>query len=105
MLVVGVCAVIDAAAALTLMSGADAVKYCGTAAVLGLLKMLALTGFGIISISLALAAVGAAFLIPELRSPRWWLWSAAALSLFAVADVTEAHARFPTPSNPAFCDF
>jgi hypothetical protein len=87
------------------MSAADTIKYCGTAGALGLLKMIALTGFGIISISIALVAVGAAFLIPELRNPRWWLWSVAALSLFAVADVAEAHARFPTPSNPAFCDF
>lgn len=104
-LVVAVCAVVDAAAVVTLMLGANTVKYCGTAQLLGILHMLAWLGYGIIPICIALFAVGAAFWIPEIRNPRLWLGSAAVLSFFAVADVTEAHARFPTPSDHAWCEF
>jgi hypothetical protein len=102
-IVVGVCAVVDAAAVLTLAMGADAVQKCGAAEVLGLLGLSARVGFGIIPIGIGLVAVGAAFLIPELRRPRWWLLSAGVLALLAVAEVTQAHARFPTPSNLAWC--
>ncbi|GEM_PF-5296442 len=104
-LVVAVCAVVDAAAVLTLVYGAGAVQNCGAAQLLGLLQMFVWVGHGIVPICVALFAVGAAFVMPELRRPGWWLLSAALLTLFAVADVTEAHARFPTPSNPAWCTF
>ena len=102
--IVSICAVVDAAAALTLVLGAGTVKNCGAAQLLGLLQMLASVGYGIIPICVALFAVGAAFLIPELRRPRSWVASAALLTLLAVADVTVTHARFPTPSNPAWCE-
>ena len=102
-IVVGVCAVVGAAAALTLAMGAGVVQHCGAGQVLGLLQMFAWVGYGIVPICIALFAVGSAVLMPELRRPRWWLLSAALLTLLAVADVAAAHARFPTPSNPAWC--
>lgn len=104
MVVVGVCAVVDVAAGLTLATGANTVQKCGVDELLGLFELVAWFGFGIFPIGIALAAVGAAFLMPELRRPRLWLMSAALLTLLAVGVVTESHARFPQPSNPAWCD-
>jgi hypothetical protein len=105
MVVVGLCAAIDAAAVVTLMLGADTVENCGAAKLLGTLEMLAWLGYGIIPMCIAFFAAGSACLIPELRNPKSWLGSAAVLSFLAVADVIEGHPRFPTPSNPAFCEF
>jgi hypothetical protein len=104
-IVVGVCAVVDAAALLMLVAGAEAVGKCGAAPVLGLLKWIGTVGFGIVPIGIALAAVGTAFLMPELRKPGRWLLSAALLTLIAVGAVTQAHARFLKPTDPAWCSF
>jgi len=102
-IVVSVCAVVDAAAVLTLMVGAGTVKNCGVAQLLGLLQLMAWIGFGIVPIGVALVATGAAFFVPELRRLKWWLFSAGLLALFAVGNVAVAHARYPTPTNPAWC--
>jgi hypothetical protein len=103
-IIVGTCAVVDAAAGLTLWGGADIVQKCGVAKMLGFFELIAWLGFGTIPIGIALVAVAAAFLIPELRRPRLWVFSAALLTLLAIGVVAAAQARYPTPTQPAVCD-
>jgi hypothetical protein len=102
-LLIGFCAVIDAAAFYTLAYGEHTVQKCGGAWVLGHLEMIAVFSIGIIPLIIAVAAIVAAILMPVLRKPGLWVLSAVLLVPITAGYIVDAHERFPVPSDPVAC--
>lgn len=100
---IGLCAVVDAASILVLATGTNTVQKCGAGWMLAGLEMIVFFSLGTVPIAIALGAVGLAALIPQLRSGMWWVVSAGVFSALAVGTVVVAAQRFPVPSDPIVC--
>ena len=101
--VIGVCAVIDLAAGLILMTSDEAVRMCGPTTGLYVVFMIAVGSFFTIPLAIGIVTVGLAFTFPALRRPRLWIASAALLTIFCWYSVHDAAARIPEPHTYIGC--